>query len=215
MPFNRLAGDVVGRGKLAAGLSVVQDQAVTVADAGIKLQVWRVEQLGQIGDELNRFFGGDLVRAVVDHGLVFVGVFVGEADQVAAESHVVRLHLHAQSHGLQRRTAAVIAFGIKAHHRHVGSVGTGGHAFRDSAAQTDGAVLRHVIHIRLVRRLQGSTAAQSFHGIVGHAVAQADDIFHVSGSFLIWGYGSAVSGRSCDLPGCPPLLSFAIFPPQR
>ena len=69
-----------------------------------------------------RVFGGNLAGAVVKNGLIFIAFFLPQGHQVAAEDDIVRLHVHADAEGFQRRSTGKYFFGVIAHDGQIGNL---------------------------------------------------------------------------------------------
>ena len=105
-------------------------------------------------------------------------VLVAQGHQVAAEGHLRGGQVHPQGRGLQRRPAGVVALRIIPHDGQIGDVAARLLARGDGAGAPQFAPPGQFIHMRGFCRLQRGFAAQLGHGVVPHAVAYQNDVFH-------------------------------------
>ena len=98
--------------------------------------------------------------------------------QVAAHGHVARLQVHADAGRLQRAAAFVHLREVVAQDGHIGHFAAGMKPGQDGEQATVAAQAGQAVHVRGTGGLQQCLAAQRGDGMVGHAVAQYDKVFH-------------------------------------
>ena len=185
-PQHRLLGkpgsDDLGQmimGRLQTGqTAMLPDHDMAIAGAGVELELPAVEVLPDGVHQNIGIGGGDLSGAVVQNGLFRIGLLLGQGHQIAAEHHIVRLHLYAHAERLQRRPAGKVRQRIIAHNGQVGHLASGRHS--------RGNILNHphfplgcqLIHDRGPGKFQRGLSAKGGNGLIGHAVAQNHNVFH-------------------------------------
>ena len=174
----RLARDVVRRGKCAdVERALIPNKAMAVAYAGVKLELFGIEMLSQKLYQYARFFGGNIVGAVIENGLVLVIFLIGEGNEIAAERNISRLHINADRPCLQRRAARVVDSGVVAEYREVSDVRAGFQPIGNALYQTNGSFFSQLIHSRLISGLHRAFSAQLFNGVISHTVAEHYNVF--------------------------------------
>ena len=85
----------------------------------------------------------------------------------------------ARGRKLQRSAPRKILARVAAENAHDGRVAPGGEALGYGLAETELTALAERIEKRLPAGLKGRFAAQFRKGVVGHAVAYYEDVFHI------------------------------------
>ena len=173
---------VMGRFQ-GANLAMLPHHDVAVAGAGVELEGFVIECFPDGIHQNVGIGGGDFAGGVIHNGFLGVGFFLREGDHIAPEDHIVWFHFHAHTQGFQGRSSGKIGHGIITHNGQIGNFTAGGH--------TQGYVLHHAhftaggqsIHGGGGSGFQRCQTTQGFHGLVGHAVAQDNDILHHKYSF--------------------------------
>ena len=132
------------------------------------------------GHQLPGIVGGEMSAMMV------LDASVRKADDVAADGHVVGAHLISDGGRLEWSAALVHLVQVVAHDGGVGHLA----AWRESFGhghQTAGASFpgEHV-DVWGVGILQRGLSAEPVDGMVGHAVAKNDDVFHDVAGFRCW-----------------------------
>ena len=151
-------------------------QEVPVAHPGVKAAPVSSQGGFQRRDEFSGFIGRDVPGGVVLHDEP--GVFVAQGHQVAAEGHLRRPQVHPQGRGLEGRPAGVVAHRVVPHDSQISDVAARLLARGDGAGAPQLAPAGQFIHVGGFCRLQRGFAAQLRDGIVPHAVADENDVFH-------------------------------------
>ena len=151
---------------------------MAVAGAGVELKFFVIEGFPDGIHQDVSVLGGDLAGAVVDDGLLGVGLFFGNGDDITAEDDVSVLHGNTHAEGFQGGAAGIILLGVITQHRQVCHVAAGLHGRRNGPGQAHGAFTRQFVHRGSRSAFQGGLAAQRLQRLVGHAVAQDHDILH-------------------------------------
>ena len=166
----------MGRVGAPGGVPLGPHQEVPVAHPGVKAAPVPSQGGFQDRDELSGFIAGDVPGGVVLHDEL--GVLVAQGHQVAAEGHLVGSQVHPQGRGLQGRPAGVVAYRVVPHDGQIGDVAARLLARGDGAGAPQLAPAGQFIHMGGFCRLQRGFAAQLGDGIVPHAVADENDVFH-------------------------------------
>ena len=173
-----LLGQMV-MGRLQGSQSaMLPDHDMAVAGAGIELESLIIERFPDGIHQLVGFCGGDFAGRVIHDGLFGIGLFLGEGHHVAAENNIVRLHLHAHAEGFQGRSTGKYNLGVITHHRQIGHFTAGRHTGRHILHHTHLALCSQVVHLWGLCHSQGGLTAQCGNGLIGHAVAQNNNILH-------------------------------------
>ena len=96
---------------------------------------------------------------------------------VAAKGDVVFTKDEAHVQGLKRRPSGVRFPGVIAENREVRGIAARGHAVRHGFCQAQYSLRTQQIHVRGPRGLQRGPSPQRFNRIIGHTVAEQDDVF--------------------------------------
>ena len=168
---------VVGRLK-SRNPAVFPHQNVPVAGAGIELEGLVVEMLPDGIHKHIRIRRGDFPGAVVQDGLFPVGLPLRQGDEIAAEDHIVFLHGDPHAQSLQGRSPGVILRRVIAQHREVGHITAGGHARRHILDRAQNTLACQFIHHWGEGCFHGGFAAQLCNGLIRHAIAKNNDVFH-------------------------------------
>ena len=179
------ADDVVRAGEIVGIVAVLPQDAVTVADTGVKVTVFCAEVSLQRLDELIRLGGGDLVGGMIHHDLIFIFSFVGESDYVTAIGGLVGRHFQTHADRLQRGAAAGIDLGVEGQDGHVRGVTFGNHTLGYVGDKTYGGAGGEGIHTGLDGGLHGGAVTQGFDGAVGHTVGNENKVFHYGNLLLM------------------------------
>ena len=121
---------VVGRCKLCK-LTVLPYHNMAVAGACVELKFPAVEFLTDGLHQDIGVGGGNFAGTVIQDGLVGIRFVFRQRYQVAPEDHVIRLHVNADTQGLQGRSSGEVRPGVVAHHGQVGNLTAGRHSGRD------------------------------------------------------------------------------------
>ena len=185
MVRNGTACNVMRRGTVRTGIRMGEHQTVPVTDAGIQVNILRVQLCGNRRNQSSGFFGRDFTGRVIHHHGILKTLRVRKRDQIAAHCHIIVRQADTHAHSFQRRTSCITFCRVIAHYRKIGCIRTGFHAVGHSFHQSAFAVLCQVVHSRRLRRFQGSAISQRCHRIVRCTVRQNNYIFHTVNAFLV------------------------------
>ena len=172
-------GNIVRRRQIVACFAVIAHQTVPIGDARIQAHGFAVEILFEIFDQFPRLFGGDLSCRIIDHAFVLVRRFVRQRDQIATQGNVGIFERDADGERLQRGTARIIFLGVEPENGHIGDVAARLHAVGHRFAQSDFALFGQSVDGGFLADLQRGLPAEGGQGIIGHAVAEYHNVFHV------------------------------------
>ena len=175
---NLPVGDVVRGRERAPRPAAFLDKAMAVGDARVQRKTGAVELLFQRCDQLFCLLRGDLARRVVQHGLLFERLFLGEGDEVAAQRDVGVFQGNADGRRLQGGAPRIIEGGVIAEHGEVGDVAARGKARGHGAHESLHAFFCKRVDVGLAGELQAGLVVPLGQGIARHAVAQDDNVFH-------------------------------------
>ena len=183
IPLREIVADapaayVVRGSELHGGAAAGDDETVAIADSGVEREDIVAELFLEIFHELAAFLGGDLARRVVLHGLVLEGVLVAESDEVGAKGDIVALHLYADGQRLEGGSAGVAVLGVVAERAEIGDIAARLEAVGHRLDQTYPARLREHVDHGFICRFERRFAAEGGHGVVRHAVAEYESVFH-------------------------------------
>ena len=128
----------------------------------------------QIVDEHTGVFGLEIAAVMGDDLAVF------QRDDIAADGKVVVGHIIADAGRLERATAFVDFVQVIAEDGSIGHLAAWRETLGDGYQATTTAFARQTVHIFRTGVLQQGLIAEAGHFVVGHAVAQDDDVFHCS-----------------------------------
>ena len=165
-------------------VATADNQQVAILDACNEEHPVVAETVIEMADEHLALFGGEMTAVMV------LDFPVEQGDDIAAEGQVVGTHLIADAGSLKRSPALIDLVKVVAENGGVGHLAAGtiplGHGEQSSATSVTG----QPVHALRVHILQRCLSAKSFYRMVGHAVAENNQVFHQSSfSFVFWLYG--------------------------
>ena len=186
-----LAEVVVRRGELyapdvhvALHREVAERRALVDDHAGLLGQRAEVGVVKEHRHELVRLAALDAARAVGDDVLVLERhVLIGVGDHVASVARVAGGELYAGRRRLERGAAEKVLARRAAEDGHDGRVAAGGEALGHVAHAAEDAVAREGIDRVFFRCFERRAAAERVERMVGHAVADDENVFHTVSLF--------------------------------
>ena len=110
--------------------------------------------------------------------MVVLDASVGQADDVASCGHVVGAHLIADGRRFERSAPLIHLVQVVAHDGSVGHLASRREAFRYGDKAPVAPLPCQQVHVWCVGVLQWSFPAKTLDAVVGHAVAEDDDMLH-------------------------------------
>ena len=186
-----LAEVVVRRGEpdaldvhVALHREVAERRALVDDHAGLLGQRAEVGVVKEHRHKLVRLAALDAARAVGDDVLVLERhVLIGVGDHVAAVARVAGGELYAGRRRLERGAAEKVLARRAAEDGHDGRVAAGGEALGHVAHAAEDAVAGEIVDRVLFRSFQRRAAAERVERVVGHAVADDENVFHTVSLF--------------------------------
>ena len=186
-----LAEVVVRRGELyapdvhvALHREVAERRALVDDHAGLLGQRAEVGVMEEHRHELVRLAALDAARAVGDDVLVLERhVLIGVGDHVASVARVAGGELYAGRRRLERGAAEKVLARRAAEDGHDGRVAAGGEALGHVAHAAEDAVAGEIVDRVLFRCFERRAAAKRVERVVGHAVADDENVFHTVSLF--------------------------------
>ena len=169
---------------MALHRDVAERRALVHDHAGLLGQRAEVRVGKERRHELVRLAALDAARAVGDDVLVLERhVLIGIRDHVAAVARVAGGEPDAGGRRLKRSAAEKVFARRAAEDGHDGRVAAGGETVGHVAHAAKHTVTRKVVDRVLFRRFQRRAAAERVERVVGHAVADDENVFHMSSLF--------------------------------
>ena len=106
-----------------------------------------------------------------------------DAYQIAAHGHVAGLQLHADTGRFQGAAPFIHLREVIAQDGHIGHLAAGMETGQDREQTAASSQAGQTVHVRGTGSLQQGLAAQRGDGMVGHAVAQYNNVFHIASRF--------------------------------
>ena len=133
-----------------------------------------------------------------------------DRNQVAAHRHLPVFDLDSHTGGFQRAASLENFRNVVAEYRQIGDFAARSESGRNRSEHSAATVRRHPIDGRFGNRLQRSFVFQGFDRLVGHAVAQDNDVFHMS-YFKISNHSGLMNSVETDINR----TSFSVTNPNR
>ena len=163
---------------------VAERRALVDDHAGLLGQRAEVGVVKEHRHELVRLAALDAARAVGDDVFVLERhVLIGIRDHVAAVARVAGGELNAGRRRLERGAAEKVLARRAAEDGHDGCVAAGGEALGHVAHAAEDAVAREGVDRVLFRCFERRAAAERVERVVGHAVADDENVFHTVSLF--------------------------------
>ena len=124
-----------------------------------------------------------------------------EADQIAAHGQVVGSQFHPYAGSLQRASPLIYKMLVIAQDAAVGHLAAGVEAVWHSFQKPVAAIARQIVEMRSVGILEQRLALQFGARPVGHAIAQYDEMFHIT---IIY------RPQAGQMPVCMPLVEYSV-----